>query len=44
MFVYFINLPLNSHFNVLETPIIDKVGKKRSADTFDNDDLNVGVG
>ncbi|KAI7811995.1 synaptonemal complex protein 3 isoform X1 [Triplophysa rosa] len=27
-----------------ETPIIDKVAKKRSADTFDNDDLNVGVG
>ncbi|XP_065147941.1 synaptonemal complex protein 3 [Paramisgurnus dabryanus] len=27
-----------------ETPIIDKPGKKRPADAFDDDDLNVGVG
>ncbi|XP_051976149.1 synaptonemal complex protein 3 isoform X2 [Xyrauchen texanus] len=27
-----------------ETPIIDKLAKKRAADTFDDDDLSVGVG
>nr|XP_055048725.1 synaptonemal complex protein 3 isoform X1 [Misgurnus anguillicaudatus] len=34
----------NSRFAALETPIIDKPAKKRPADAFDDDDLNVGVG
>lgn len=37
-------LTSSCNFDVLETPIIDKVAKKRSADTFDDDVLNVGVG
>lgn len=30
--------------SMLETPIIDKSGKKRSASTFEEKDLIVGVG
>lgn len=30
--------------SLLETPIIDKLGKKRSASTFEEDGINVGVG
>lgn len=30
--------------HTLETPIIDKLTKKRSAETFDDDELHPGVG
>lgn len=41
------NLPSSFHLimiSLLETPIIDKLGKKRSASTFEEDGMNAGVG